>query len=68
MDCWFQILDDTSYEGKEEFEVMLSSPIEPARLGKLKTATVIINGPNDGKYQYRIIGQDQLNNNIVMIT
>lgn len=44
-----QILDDTLYEVSEKFEVVLSSPAAPARLGSLTTASVIISGPNDGK-------------------
>lgn len=44
-----QIIDDTLFEGREEFEVSISNPSEPAKLGLLTTSTVIIAGPNDGK-------------------
>jgi len=34
---------------KEQFEVVLSSPSPPAELKQQTKATVIIDGPNDGK-------------------
>lgn len=39
----------------EEFEVVLSSPSAPAKLGRVTTASVMISGPNDGKRDYIII-------------
>lgn len=45
----FQVIDDTLFEGMEEFEVSISSPSEPGKLGPLIRTTVIIAGPNDGK-------------------
>ena len=44
-----QIIDDTLYEVSEKFEVMLSKPSEPAKLGKVTSTSVTITGPNDGK-------------------
>lgn len=44
-----QIIDDTLYEGMEEFDVEIEDPSLPAKLKGRTITTVIIEGPNDGK-------------------
>lgn len=45
----FQLIDDSLNEASEQFELELTLPSYGARLGPVSQATVIIDGPNDGK-------------------
>lgn len=45
----FQVIDDSLFESPEEFELRLSDSSYNAKIGTLSSATVIIDGPNDGK-------------------
>ena len=45
----FQLIDDSLQEASEQFELELSLPSFGAKLGPANRATVIIDGPNDGK-------------------
>lgn len=44
-----QVIDDSLFESPEEFELRLSDSSYNAKIGTLSSATVIIDGPNDGK-------------------
>lgn len=44
-----QVIDDSLFESPEEFELRLSDSSFNAKIGTLSSATVIIDGPNDGK-------------------
>ena len=46
---YIQVIDDSLFESPEEFELRLSDSSYNARIGTLSSATVIIDGPNDGK-------------------
>lgn len=52
MYCFLQIIDDSEYEGPEQFELGLSAPTYNTVVGPADKATVIINGPNDGRNYY----------------
>lgn len=52
MDSFLQVIDDSEYEGSEQFELALSAPTYNTVVGPADKATVIINGPNDGKNYY----------------
>lgn len=52
MDSFLQIIDDSQYEGSEQFELGLSAPTYNTVVGPADKATVIINGPNDGNNYY----------------
>ena len=43
------MIDDSLFESPEEFELRLSDSSYNAKIGALSSATVIIDGPNDGK-------------------
>lgn len=45
-----QVIDDSLFESPEEFELRLSDSSFNAKIGTLSSATVIIDGPNDGKW------------------
>lgn len=45
----YQVIDDSLFESPEEFELRLSDSSYNAKIGTLSSATVIIDGPNDGK-------------------
>lgn len=44
----YQVIDDSLFESPEEFELRLSDSSYNAKIGTLSSATVIIDGPNDG--------------------
>lgn len=44
-----QVIDDSIFENSEEFELRLTDSSYNAKIGLLSSATVIIDGPNDGK-------------------
>ena len=46
---FIQVIDDSLFESPEEFELRLSDSSYNAKIGTLSSATVIIDGPNDGK-------------------
>lgn len=54
--CTVDIVDDTFYEGDEEFRLVLGSPISDtaggAVLGHRNSTIVTIKDINDSKYQY----------------
>ncbi|KAM9238088.1 extracellular matrix organizing protein FRAS1 [Dugong dugon] len=45
--CDVMIIDDSEYEEEEEFEIVLADASDNARVGRLASAKVLINGPND---------------------
>ncbi|CAB1322442.1 unnamed protein product [Coregonus sp. 'balchen'] len=45
--CDVQLIDDSEYELSEEFELRLSDASDNARMGDVKVAKVVIDGPND---------------------
>ncbi|XP_041084402.1 extracellular matrix organizing protein FRAS1-like isoform X2 [Polyodon spathula] len=45
--CDVKLIDDSEYEGEEEFEIALADASDNARLGDVATAKVVIDGPND---------------------
>ncbi|XP_034152338.1 extracellular matrix protein FRAS1 isoform X3 [Esox lucius] len=45
--CDVKLIDDSEYELSEEFELHLSDASDNARVGDLKVAKVVIDGPND---------------------
>uniref|UniRef100_A0A8C7J2L3 Fraser extracellular matrix complex subunit 1 n=1 Tax=Oncorhynchus kisutch TaxID=8019 RepID=A0A8C7J2L3_ONCKI len=45
--CDVKLIDDSEYELSEEFELHLSDASDNARMGDVKVAKVVIDGPND---------------------
>ncbi|XP_069482442.1 extracellular matrix organizing protein FRAS1 [Ambystoma mexicanum] len=45
--CDIKIIDDSDYEGEEEFEIALADASDNARIGSISSAKVVIDGPND---------------------
>lgn len=45
--CDVMLIDDSEYEEEEEFEIALADASDNARIGRVATARVLINGPND---------------------
>ncbi|XP_056274598.1 extracellular matrix protein FRAS1 [Pseudoliparis swirei] len=45
--CDVTLIDDSEYELSEEFELVLSDPSDNARVGRVATTKVVIDGPND---------------------
>lgn len=45
--CDVTLIDDSEYELSEEFELVLSDASDNARVGDVKVAKVVIDGPND---------------------
>ncbi|KAL0979868.1 hypothetical protein UPYG_G00190880 [Umbra pygmaea] len=45
--CDVKLIDDSEYELSEEFEIHLSDASDNARVGEVKVAKVVIDGPND---------------------
>ncbi|MGH0181185.1 UNVERIFIED_CONTAM: hypothetical protein FKN15_006840 [Acipenser sinensis] len=45
--CDVKLIDDSEYEGEEEFEIVLADASDNARLGGVANAKVMIDGPND---------------------
>uniref|UniRef100_A0A672YI55 VWFC domain-containing protein n=1 Tax=Sphaeramia orbicularis TaxID=375764 RepID=A0A672YI55_9TELE len=45
--CDVKLIDDSEYELSEEFELVLSDASDNARVGDVKVAKVVIDGPND---------------------
>ncbi|XP_013794564.2 extracellular matrix protein FRAS1-like [Limulus polyphemus] len=50
--CDVKIIDDSLFEDKEEFEIVLTSPSSKARIGNITKALVVIDGPNDESLVY----------------
>ena len=48
-----QIIDDNIYEAAEHFELLLSNPSPGARLGSVSKSIATIDGPNDGKFDFK---------------
>ena len=48
-----QLVDDSTNEATEQFEVELSSPSYGSKLGSVSKAAVLIDGPNDGELKKR---------------
>lgn len=57
----YQVIDDSLFESPEEFELRLSDSSYNAKIGTLSSATVIIDGPNDGKSLLFLINFEKLN-------
>lgn len=55
-----QVIDDSLFESPEEFELRLSDSSYNAKIGTLSSATVIIDGPNDGKLIFFLNYSDKL--------
>ncbi|KAM7157358.1 extracellular matrix organizing protein FRAS1 isoform 1-T1 [Molossus nigricans] len=45
--CDVMLIDDSEYEEEEEFEIALAGASDNARIGRVSSAQVLINGPND---------------------
>ncbi|XP_054995058.1 extracellular matrix organizing protein FRAS1 [Sorex araneus] len=45
--CDVMLIDDSEYEDEEEFEIVLADASDNARIGRVASAKVLINGPND---------------------
>ncbi|XP_057358347.1 extracellular matrix organizing protein FRAS1 isoform X1 [Manis pentadactyla] len=45
--CDVMLIDDSEYEEEEEFEIALADASDNAHIGKIASAKVLINGPND---------------------
>lgn len=45
--CNVTLIDDSEYEGEEEFEIVLADASDNARIGSRASASVFIGGPND---------------------
>ncbi|KFO84606.1 Extracellular matrix protein FRAS1, partial [Buceros rhinoceros silvestris] len=45
--CDVTLIDDSEYEGEEEFEIVLADASDNARIGSRASASIFIGGPND---------------------